>query len=241
MGFLEPTSPCHHDKIVERAIYLEQWAPLLPPRCRVLDLGGGIGRFALWLVDRGCEVELVDPDLRSLWWAVDHAVGRAGRLDVHWTTAERLPELPPVDVVLACEVLCYVESPEQAVAAASRLLRPGGWLLCSVEARYGWALAPDVIEGSIEAFLTDGVVHVPGDRWVRTYTAEALRALLSGFEEVSLVPAHYAHSGPLEQAAGPMSPEDALALEARLREHPLIAPLNRTWIAAARAPGREVG
>ena len=79
MEFLDPNSPSHHDKMVERALYLSRWESLLPPGARVLDLGGGIGRFTRWLLERGCEVELVDPDLRSLWRAVsmaDHHLSR---------------------------------------------------------------------------------------------------------------------------------------------------------------------
>ena len=93
---------------LERAMYLRRWREHLPPGSRVLDLGGGVGRFSLWLLEQGCEVELVDPDLRSLWRAVRSA-GQldTGRLDVHWSTGEHLPELAPVDVRNA-----YVHGPQ---------------------------------------------------------------------------------------------------------------------------------
>lgn len=234
MDFLDPSAPNHHDKLVERAIYLERWAPWLPGGGRVLDLGGGVGRFTTWLLERGGEVELVDPDLRSLWRAVSASVGGAGRLDVHWSTGEHLPELAAVDVVIACEVLCYVEEPTRVLERVRRALRPGGVLLGSVEARWGWAMAADVHEGSIEAFFGDGTVHVPGDRWVRTFTEDGLRALLIDWEILELWPTHYALSGPFELATGERSVEDALALEARLRAHPVSGPLNRAWAFVAR-------
>ena len=87
MDFLSPDNPGHDDKLTERELYLDHWRDHLPAGARVMDLGGGIGRFTQWCLDHGCEVELVDPDLRSLWAAVKHAGGRPGRLDVHWTTA----------------------------------------------------------------------------------------------------------------------------------------------------------
>lgn len=239
MEFLDPDSPSHDDKMVERALYLDLWGPHLPPGLRVLDLGGGVGRFMQWLLERDCEVELVDPDLRSLWRAVGSAaaVGQ-GRLDVHWSTGERLPRLAPVDAVVATEVLCYVEDPAAVLRRAYATLRPGGVLLLSVEARWGWAMAADVHEGSIEHWFGDGVVHVPGDRWVQTYEGPQLRAALeaAGFEIEALRPSHYALSGPFEQAAGPLSVEQALALEARLRRHPVAGGLNRAWMAVARKP-----
>ncbi len=242
MEFLDPDSPSHDDKMVERALYLDLWGPHLPRGARVLDLGGGVGRFMQWLLAEGCEVELVDPDLRSLWRAVGSAaqVGQ-GRLDVHWSTGECLPALAPVDVVVATEVLCYVEDPAAVLARVFETLRPGGTLLMSVEARWGWAMAADVHEGSIVDFFGEGIVHVPGDRWVRTYEEADVRAILrdAGFELAALRPSHYALSGPFEQAAGALEVDEALALEARLRAHPVAAGLNRAWMAVAHRPGGE--
>ncbi|NOY28122.1 MAG: class I SAM-dependent methyltransferase [Oligoflexia bacterium] len=234
MDFIDPSAPNHHDKLVERAIYLERWEAYLPGGARVLDLGGGVGRFAAWLLERDCQVELVDPDLRSLWRALSMAVQGSGAIDLHWATGETLPELAPVDVVVACEVLCYVEDPALVLEKIRRVLKPGGVLLASVEARWGWAMAPDVHEGTIDAFLGDGVVHQPGDRWVRTYTEDRLRRLLEDWEILELWPTHYALSGPFEMIAGELDVDEALALEARLRAHPVSGPLNRAFAVVAR-------
>ncbi|MEL6344432.1 MAG: class I SAM-dependent methyltransferase [Myxococcota bacterium] len=235
MSFLEPDSPIHRDKLLERALYLDLWAPHLPPGCRVLDLGGGIGRFTTWLLDQGCDVELVDPDLRSLWRAVSFAAGRQGRLDVHWSTGERMPQLPPFDAIIACEVLCYVEDPARVIRRLASMLKPAGALLISVESRWGWAMAADAHPGSIDAFFT-GVVHVPGDVWVQTYTETHFRELLAPhFEIRTLLPSHYAFSGPFEIASDVhrLTAREALALEQRLRDHPVSRPLNRAWMAVA--------
>lgn len=236
MDYLDESSPIHAEKLTERAFYLDHWERHLPPPgTRVLDVGGGVGRLTSYFLDRGDEVELVDPDLRALWRAVWAAAGRPGLLDVHWTTAEKLPELPPFDVAVASELLCYVEDPEAAVDNLWRALWPQGLLLCSVEARYGWAFAPDVPEGALEAWLGDGVVHIPGDRWVRTFDEAQLRALLEPrFEILEVLPTHYAFSGPFEAVAGPLSVQDALAVERRLRAHPVASGLNRAWSAVAR-------
>lgn len=239
MEFLDPSSPSYDDKMVERGLYLDRWRQWIPDGARVLDLGGGVGRFTAWLLEHDAEVEIVDPDLRSLWRALQAGVNAGrGRLDLHWTTGERLPELRPVDLALAVEVLCYVEEPDAVAAGLARLLRPGGTLLCSVEARWGWAMAADVHQNTVDAFLGDGIVHAEGDRWVRTFTEESLRALLegAGLEVVDLHPSHYAFSGPFEACSEPLGLEDALALEARLRAHPVSRPLNRAWMAVARKP-----
>ena len=234
MDFLDPASPMHAQKKAERALYLHRWERHVPPGSRVLDLGGGIGRFTTWCLDRGCTVELVDPDLRSLRAAVRHASGRPGKLDVHWATGETLPELEPVDVVLAAEVLCYVEDVTRVLANVRRVLRPGGALLTSVEGRWGWGPAYDAAPGTLDALLGDGAIHVPGDKWVRTYDEAAFRAALAGWTVEELVPTHYIPCGPFETAAGPLSVAELVAWEERLRAHPMTAPWNRAWMAVAR-------
>lgn len=241
MDFLDPEAPNHHDKLLERALYLARWLPHLEGAERFLDLGGGIGRFTTWLVERGFEVELVDPDLRSLWRAVSSSAGLPGRLDVHWSTGERLPELAPVDAVIAAEVLCYVEDPLAVLDGVRRVLRPGGVLCCSVEARWGWAMSQDCHFDTIEQLLSEeGVVHVPGDRWVQTFEGADFTELLveGGFEVLHLWPSHYVLSGPLEAAAAPLAELGrVLELEERLAVHPVTGRLNRAWMAVARLPG----
>ena len=75
MEMMDPASPVHKDKILERALYMDMWEPYLPERGAVLDLGGGVGRFTETLLARDCQVHLVDPDLRSLWRALAMAAG----------------------------------------------------------------------------------------------------------------------------------------------------------------------
>ena len=235
MAFLDPESPNHHPKLVERALYLARWAPHLPAgRLRVLDVGAGIGRFSTWFLDRGDDVTMVDPDLRSLWHAVWSGAGRAGRLDAIWSTAEAMPELGCFDVVLAPELLCYAEDPALALSRVAAALRPGGLLLASVEARWGWAFCQDTPPNTVQAWLTDGVVHVPGDRWVRTFEEEDFTSLLvQHFNIKELIPSHFSYSGPFENAAGPLDEVAALALEDRMRAHPRGRLLNRAWVATA--------
>lgn len=237
LDFLDPSAPNHQDKMLERAVYLHHWAPWLPHAGRVLDLGGGCGRFAAALLERGLDVDIVDPDLRSLWRALRHASVLPGRVDVHWTTGERMPSLDPVDCIVAAEVLCYCEDPQRIVQNAWDALKPGGVLLASVEARWGWAAALDAQPGTLGALMGDGVVHIPGDMWVRTFEQEDFAALLAPFEVELMLPTHYTLSGPFEAAAGPLELDELLRMEAKLRDHPRTAHLNRAWMAAARKPG----
>ena len=239
MDFLWDESPARRVKLLERELYLRLWCDLIPPGVRVLDVGGGIGRFAMWCLDRGCDVELVDLDPHSLACARRHAVGRPGRLRTHLAAADALPELEPVDVVIAAELLCYVADPSAVLAAAGAVLRPGGALLCSVEARWGWAMAEDVPVGQISALLENGVVHAPGDRFVQTYTPESFRDLLEsgGWAVEQLERSHYVCSGPFERLAGEIDAARLFELEDRFRATAPLAHLNRALLAVARMTG----
>ncbi len=236
MDWLHPDSPAHDQKMLERDLYLHHWGRLLEGAQRVLDLGAGAGRFTQWLLAHDREVEAVDPDLRSLWRILAHVAGGPGRLDLHWSTGERLPSIQPVDLVLAVEVLNYVEDPAAVVANIARVLKPGGTLLLSVEAKYGWAASLDAGAGSLAALFDDSPVFLERDRFVRTYGDDDLRALLAGWDILDLVPTHYATSGPFETSAGATTIEDLLPWERKCREHPLTAPWNRAWMVAARKP-----
>ena len=236
LDFLDPRAPNFADKRLERDLYLHHWAPWIPKQGRILDVGGGVGRFATWFLDRGLSVELADPDLRSLWRALQHAAGRPGALDLHWSTAERLPTLPACDAAVAAEVLCYVEDPHKALEQIAENLAPGAPLFVSVEARWGWAQALDAAPGTLKALLEDGVVHVPGDRWIRTYTKPEFEDLLDGWDILMMRPSHYACSGPYEAAAGQLDLEELVAVEEALRQREETKHNHRAWMAVARRP-----
>ena len=239
MDFLDSDSPAYDLKKLERDLYLHWWPDLLKAE-RVLDIGCGIGRMTIPLLDRGLTVFGVDGDLQSLQRCAWHAAGRAGHLDLFWSSVHRLPTIPEVDAIIACEVYCYVPEVLTAIQQATQRLRRGGKFFLSVEGRWGWAVAEDAPIGGIEEALNGtGTLDCPGDRWVQTYTESDLRRLLeaAGLEVELLVPTHYLTDGPLERSLPEsLSLGEVLDFEARCREHPIWGPLNRAWTVVARRP-----
>lgn len=233
MDFLDPNSPTHADKMLERALYMDFWGTHLNQAKRVLDIGGGVGRLAQIPLQNAAEVQIIDPDLRSLWRNLSHAAGGSGSIDLHWSTAERMPDLGLFDTTIACEVLNYVDDPQVVVDNIHRSLAPNGILLMSVEARWGWAMGRDVAGGTLDAFLNEEAVHVPNDRWIRTYTEESIRELLKDYNILKIQRSHYTLSGPFEWAMGDVDVDDFLAKEAALRKHPIAEKLNRAWMVVA--------
>jgi 2-polyprenyl-3-methyl-5-hydroxy-6-metoxy-1,4-benzoquinol methylase len=240
MDFLDLDSPAYDLKRAERDLYLSEWRAWLGAR-RVLDVGCGIGRLTQTFLDRGATVVGVDGDLESLRRCAWHAAGRSGALELHWSSARRLPEAADFEVIVACEVLCYVPEAEEVLAELTRRLRPGGALLLSWEAPWGWATAEDAPAGGLDAALRGaGEISLPGDRWVRTVDRDELGAMLdrAGLEVRAIQATHYVPDGPLERCLDEdLDLERLLAIEAACRVHPVWAPLNRIWTATAVRPG----
>ncbi len=239
MDFLDEDSPVWDLKTAERDLYLHRWRPWLRDVERVLDVGCGIGRFVCPLLDRGASIWGIDGDLQSLQRCAWHAAGRPGSLELHWSSVQQLPAVEGFDLAIAAEVLCYVPEAERVLAAIAGKLRPGGTLLLSMESRWGWAASQDAPAGALkEALGGDGVVDLPGDRFVRTMERAQIEALVSGagLDLISLEPSHWLTDGPLEGVLGAMTLEEVVAAEASCAEHPVWAPLHRLWLAAARRP-----
>lgn len=238
MDFLDLNSPAYDLKVAERDLYMWHWEPFLDGVNTVLDVGCGIGRFTTEFLDRGATVYGVDADLESLVRCAWHSARRRGRLDLSWGGVHTLPDVQ-VDAVIACEVLCYVPDLDGAMRALASRLKPGGVLLLSMEARYGWATAEDAAPGQLAAALADADVlqAMPGRPWVRLHGYDDMSALLerNGFAVEHLQATHYVTDGPLERVAPDHMTFEALRdADAAARSHPVWAPLNRIWTAAAR-------
>ncbi len=120
--------------------------PSRTPSRLVLDLGGGTGGQAVRLARAGHRVTVVDPSpdaLAALSRRADEA-GVADLLRGVQGDAENLADLVPeasVDLVLCHGVLEVVDDPAEALAAARRVLRPGGRLSLLVAQRHAAVLA----------------------------------------------------------------------------------------------------
>jgi S-adenosylmethionine-dependent methyltransferase len=98
-------------------------------RLDVLDAGGGTGGFAVPLAGLGHDVTVVDPSPDSLAAAQRRAAEMNVPLRAVQGDAADLAAVAgdrSTDLVLCHSVLEYVESPEAAMAAIARVLRPGG-------------------------------------------------------------------------------------------------------------------
>jgi S-adenosylmethionine-dependent methyltransferase len=116
---------------MEFAVTMRLLSTFLPTGGRVLDCGGGPGRYALWLAGQGYDVTLFDLSAACLERARAEARGAGLALTFEQGTATDLGRFDDAsfDAVLVMGPLYHLREPvdrQQVVAEAVRVLRPGG-------------------------------------------------------------------------------------------------------------------
>jgi len=109
----------------EPAAFLVEVASHLPPRSRILDVGGGSGRNAIWLAQRGHDVTIADISARGLDLAREAAADAGVAIATVLIDFDREP-MPngPWDVIVDFHFIKRHLFPEFL-----RTLRPGGLLV----------------------------------------------------------------------------------------------------------------
>lgn len=195
---------------VEFAVTLRALRDALAPESRVLDVGGGPGRYAVALAAAGHRVTLLDLSPQMLERARDHARGRrvqlAAYVEGNAVDMARF-ESGSFDAVLLLGPLYHLPAAEdrfRALREARRVLAPGGALLAAFVTRY--APLRDLARANprhliaqakrYETLLETGILPEPTDE----------DALVGGYY------ARWEEVGPLLEAAG-FEPPRLLAAE----------------------------
>ncbi len=131
---------------IEFELTTRQLTKYLSPASRVLDVGGGPGRYTIWLAARGHSVTLADlvPELLEEARAQIAAAGLAELVN-EVVTADvcNLARWPDAsfDAVLCLGPFYHLPDPSlrrQAAAELARVTRPGGWLFAAFMPRLGF-------------------------------------------------------------------------------------------------------
>jgi SAM-dependent methyltransferase len=140
----------------------------LEPRSTIADVGGAVGRYAEWLVEREHSVELLDPVPSH----VDVARERAGdprRFGVHLGDARSLPfENGSFDAVLLFGPLYHLGDAEdraRAIDEAVRVCRPGGLVFAAAISRLA-PLLGNIRGGRFDEDLTNALEETATGRRV---------------------------------------------------------------------------
>lgn len=242
---LSPRAPERALKALQRDIYLEIWGAGLAEvgaGARALAAGGGTGRFAQLLVERGFRVELIDASPEAVQRAARHLGSSVSVTLGDITQPDRL-ERAAYDLILAVEVACYATLPANLMRQLRTALRPGGTLLFSVEARPGALLADGDLSSpeAVLAVLDEGVITLPGLKHVHYYTRQEAVDLAqrAGLSVLNVEGACYVPDGPFGRLVDatrlhePSHLEQLKTIERRCRSHPLLRELPRAWAVTA--------
>jgi S-adenosylmethionine-dependent methyltransferase len=242
---LSPAAPERALKALQRDIYFEIWAePLsrVSAGSRAMVAGGGTGRFAQVLAQRGFRVELVDASPEAVRRAQRH-LGNSVPTSVGDLSHPGTLAPDAYDLLLAVEVPCYVTDPPRVMQHLRTALRSGGMMLFSVEARPGALLADRDLTSpdAVRAVLDEGVITLPGLKHVHYYTrAEAAElARNAGLSVLGVDGVCYVPDGPLgalldaARLDEPAHVEQIRDIERRCRSHPSLRELPRAWAVAA--------
>ena len=170
-----------HDGALEFAVTTHAIAARLDPHSRVLDIGGGPGRYAIWLAEHGHRVTLADlsPVLLEIAERKTDGIGVAHLIEeIAEADARDLSRWPDgsFDAALALGPFYHLPDPTDRDSAASelaRVLRPGGVAFVALMPRYAFLrrtiALPDerrrlLQPGFLQALLERGEFHndVPG-------------------------------------------------------------------------------
>jgi SAM-dependent methyltransferase len=158
------------------------------PVLDIVDVGGGTGGLAVPLATLGHNVTVVDPSPDALAAAQRRAAEVAARLNAvqgEAASVDSVAGLAAADLIICHNVLEYVDSPPDAMAAIARVLRPAGTVSVlasnAVAAVLHRALAGRFAEA--RRMLLDGAVGEAGagePDLPRRFTLPELTALIEG-------------------------------------------------------------
>ncbi len=176
LGIEEPRLTEGETSRIEFARTKELLERFLPPApAKVLDVGGGPGRYASWLAECGYDVDMIDPVPLHLEQATERA-----RTGASFTTTEGdARDLPgddsTYDAVLLLGPLYHLTDLSeriQALTEARRVVKPGGPVIVAAISRFAslldglrtGTLSDPSIRSYIEQVLATGVNTNPGKR-----------------------------------------------------------------------------
>jgi len=150
-----------YEGAIEQEMNRRAFEELIPPGARVLDLGGGPGKWTIWLLRRGHRVVLGDVSPKMLDIARrELAMAGVAAESVLELDARDLSVFPDggFDVVLSLGPFYHLVDDadrRRALTEARRVLRPGGLLLATVMTRYPWTVGA-LLEGGPQRIAAAG-------------------------------------------------------------------------------------
>ena len=137
-------------ELARTQVLLERYLPR--PPALVVDVGGGPGRYAVWLTSLGYRVHLIDPVPLHVEQAKAVSRGALAGAEVGDARALAMPDASADAVILLGPLYHLPQRADrvQALAEARRVCRPGGRVIAAAISRYA-----STLDGLRECYLED--------------------------------------------------------------------------------------
>lgn len=164
-----------------------EWSRGFEPGARVLDLGAGVGRHALWLAGKGFEAVALD--------AAPDGLAEIDKIGGVETVLSRMHELPfedaSFDHVLSWNVIYHGDEDIllRTISEIRRVLKPGGTYQGTMLSKRRLPVEQAKFAGGREIGRNAWVFDAPGTDKIHPHyfcNAAELLALFSGFEVTQL-------------------------------------------------------
>jgi len=129
-----------HGEEDPETIKLEEWhknvlqfLPLIKG-LKILEVGCGVGDFALYLSQQGADVTAIDFSSQAIKLATEKSKAQGGNVHFVVADAQTLPFTEnSFDLIISCECLEHVPSPQLALNEMHRVLKPSSKLILTTE------------------------------------------------------------------------------------------------------------
>jgi len=249
LNFLDKKSENYKLKNFEKEIYLDIIRPFLnkmPRYSRIIDAGGGIGRFAVHLAKMSHRIHVVDSSEIALKKALRHFLDEnLANFDLHWGDAGNLSMFSDntFDAALAIELICYSDKPDKVVKELVRVTKKNGLIIISVEGKYGGMLSePNVSFDKLSSILQDDLLYIKNHLYVHYYTPVSLNRLLEkcGVKIIDIFGSHYVTDGifhrliNIDKLDDKNYKKDVFKIEKLCQKDPILKNFARAWVAVGR-------
>ncbi|MBW3004085.1 class I SAM-dependent methyltransferase [Candidatus Woesearchaeota archaeon] len=179
------------DELLEHFIHIN----LPKKKLRILDIGGGIGRFAIPLAKKGHNVVLSDISQGMLDKAKIISKKNKVKLEFVKESVTNLKnhKNSSFDIVLVVNaILDYCGDYNKAIKEIKRVLKPNGLVMGNVNNRFVYASKHELKSGDFTLFkksMKTGDRHISwggGSHWSHEFTLEELREAFKSFKRIKV-------------------------------------------------------
>jgi ubiquinone/menaquinone biosynthesis C-methylase UbiE len=249
LDFLDKKSENYKLKNLEKEVYFDLIRPFLseiPKGSIIIDAGGGIGRFALELLQLGYKVHLVDASEIALKKALRHLQDKnMNSFDLYWGDVANLSMFSDnsFDAAFAIELICYCDKPSKVISELVRVTKKNGLIVISVEGKYGGLLSdPNVSFDKLATIFQDDSLYIKNHLFVHYYTPKILERLLkkSGIEIIDMFGCHYVLDGifhrliNIDRLGNREYRKNLYDIERFCQNDPVLKNLARAWLVVGR-------